>query len=88
MEVSKAFQKILTKQGIEFKLEHKVISADKSGNPIKVNIESAKNPSAKETVNIKHLFVFVFFILNLLYLKCSKLSHYYLTFLSLNATHF
>jgi pyruvate/2-oxoglutarate dehydrogenase complex dihydrolipoamide dehydrogenase (E3) component len=56
MEVSKAFQKILTKQGIEFKLEHKVISADKSANSIKVNIESAKNPNAKETVNIFLLF--------------------------------
>lgn len=50
MEVSKAFQRILTKQGVEFKLEQKVIAADKSGPQIKVEIESVKNPNNKETV--------------------------------------
>ena len=50
MEVSKAFQKILTKQGINFKLENKVISADKSGPTVKVEIESVKDSSKKETV--------------------------------------
>ena len=50
LEIAKAFQKILAKQGIKFKLETKVVSADKSGSQVKVNIESVKNPSAKETV--------------------------------------
>ena len=50
MEVSKAFQKILTKQGITFKLENKVVSADKSGPTIKVEIESVKDANKKETV--------------------------------------
>ena len=52
MEVSKGFQKILTKQGLQFKLEHKVLSADKSGSQIKVEIESVKNPGTKSTVNL------------------------------------
>jgi len=51
MEVSKAFQKILTKQGVQFKLEHKVTGADKSGAQVKVNVESVKNPGTKETVS-------------------------------------
>ena len=50
-EVSKKFQAILKKQGIEFKLENKVISADTSSpDVIKVHIESAKNAAVKETV--------------------------------------
>ena len=60
MEVSKAFQKILTKQGVQFKLEHKVIGADKSGAQVKVNVESVKNPGTKETV-IYFVFYFLFF---------------------------
>ena len=52
MEVSKAFQKILVKQGVEFKLDHKVISADKSGPMIKVQIESAKDSNVKQSVII------------------------------------
>ena len=50
MEVSKSFQKILTKQGLQFKMEQKVLSADKSGPQIKVEIESVKNPGTKSTV--------------------------------------
>ena len=50
MEVSKAFQKILVKQGIQFKLEHKVVAADKSGDKIRVDIESVKNPENKSSV--------------------------------------
>ncbi len=60
MEVSKAFQKILTKQGVQFKLENKVISADKSGPTIKVEIESVKNNANKETVNILLLLLLLF----------------------------
>ena len=50
-EVAKQFQRILTKQGIKFKLETKVIGAEKNGNQIKVDIESVKNPASRETVS-------------------------------------
>ncbi len=52
MEVSKSFQRILQKQGLEFKLDTKVLSADTSSpSSIKVNVESVKNPDKKETVS-------------------------------------
>lgn len=52
MDVSKTFQRILTKQGIQFKLEHKVLGADTSSpTTIKVSLESVKNPGTKETVS-------------------------------------
>jgi len=57
MEVSKAFQRILTKQGIQFKLDYKVIGADKSGPSVKVEIESVKNPGTKETLDADTLLV-------------------------------
>ncbi|KAG1756246.1 uncharacterized protein EDB91DRAFT_1091428 [Suillus paluster] len=41
-EVAKQFQKILTKQGIKFKLNTKVLSADKQGGNVIINTESAK----------------------------------------------
>jgi dihydrolipoamide dehydrogenase len=51
MEVSKGFQRILTKQGMSFKLDTKVLSADTSSpTSIKVNVESVKNPGTQETV--------------------------------------
>lgn len=50
-EVSKQFQKILTKQGLSFKLGTKVISANKSSEQILVEVENAKDPSKKETVS-------------------------------------
>ena len=49
MEISKNFQKILTKQGLKFKLDTKVTGAQKTDGNIKVNIESAKGGQA-ETV--------------------------------------
>ena len=49
MEISKAFQKILTKQGLKFKLDTKVIGAEKSGETIRVNVEGAKGGNS-ETV--------------------------------------
>lgn len=52
MEVAKTFQKILTKQGIKFKLGTKVTSATKSGGVIKVGVEDAKNPDKKEEVRL------------------------------------
>ena len=54
MEVSKAFQKILTKQGLKFKLDTKVTGAEKSGDGIRVNVEGAKGGNG-ETVKKKHL---------------------------------
>lgn len=50
-EVSKQFQKILTKQGFGFKLGTKVMSANKSGGQILVEVENAKDSSKKETVS-------------------------------------
>ncbi|KAG1843570.1 hypothetical protein DFJ58DRAFT_804168 [Suillus subalutaceus] len=41
-EVAKQFQKILTKQGIKFKLNTKVLSADKQGGNVVIQTESAK----------------------------------------------
>jgi dihydrolipoamide dehydrogenase len=52
MEVSKSFQRILTKQGLQFKLDTKVLSADTSSSDvIRVNVESVKNPGKQETVS-------------------------------------
>lgn len=42
MEISKNFQKILTKQGLKFKLDTKVTGAEKSDGNIRVNVEGAK----------------------------------------------
>jgi dihydrolipoamide dehydrogenase len=42
MEISKAFQKILTKQGLKFKLDTKVIGAEKSNGNVRVNVEASK----------------------------------------------
>jgi dihydrolipoamide dehydrogenase len=48
-EVSKEFQKILAKQGMEFKLGTKVTGVDTSGNTVKVTVEPAKG-GAPETI--------------------------------------
>jgi dihydrolipoamide dehydrogenase len=50
-EVSKAAQKILKKQGIDFKLSTKVLGGDASGEKIKLDVEAAKG-GKKETVSI------------------------------------
>jgi len=47
-EVSKAFQKILVKQGLNFKLDTKVISAQKTGSGIKVAVEGVKDGKKEE----------------------------------------
>ncbi|KZV92091.1 dihydrolipoyl dehydrogenase [Exidia glandulosa HHB12029] len=49
-EVSKQFQKLLQKQGIKFKLNTKVISADTSSDKVQVKVESAKGGS-EETLD-------------------------------------
>ena len=55
MEVAKNFQRILTKQGLKFKLSTKVTGASKTGGKIDVNIESAKGDK-QETVGLINSF--------------------------------
>lgn len=47
-EVSKSFQKILVKQGLQFKLGHKVTAASKTGSGITVSLESVKDNKKEE----------------------------------------
>ena len=49
-EISKTAQRILTKQGIKFKLNTKVLSGDDSGEGVKLEVEAAKG-GKKETVS-------------------------------------
>lgn len=56
-EVSKTLQKILTKQGVNFRLGSKVTAAKRQGNDIIVSIEDAKDPSKKEDVTCDVLLV-------------------------------
>ena len=48
MEVSKNFQRILKKQGLDFKLDTKVTAASRDGNTIRVAIEGVKNGKQEE----------------------------------------
>lgn len=57
-DVAKQFQKILTKQGMKFKLGTKVMSAERSGNTVRVGLEDAKT-GAKEDVECDALLVSV-----------------------------
>lgn len=41
-EIAKSAQKILKKQGMEFKLNTKVVSGDKSGDKVKLEVDAAK----------------------------------------------
>ncbi|KAH8924106.1 dihydrolipoyl dehydrogenase [Atractiella rhizophila] len=45
---AKAFQKILSKQGIKFKLETKVLSVERTGDGAKVKVESSKGGKEEE----------------------------------------
>eukprot|EP01135_Chromosphaera_perkinsii_P009444 Nk52_evm2s1762 gene=Nk52_evmTU2s1762 len=47
-EVAKNFQKILTKQGMKFKLNTKVMGAEKNGDQVTVKVEAAKGGKAEE----------------------------------------
>lgn len=58
-EVSKTMQKVMTKQGLKFKLGTKVTAAKKSGGEIIVSLEDAKDPSKKEDVGCDVLLVCV-----------------------------
>jgi dihydrolipoamide dehydrogenase len=42
MEISKNFQKILTKQGLKFKMDTKVTGAEKTSGGVRVHVEGAK----------------------------------------------
>ena len=48
MEVSKAFKRSLTKQGLKFKLGTKVLSASREGSTIKVSTETVKDGKKEE----------------------------------------
>ncbi|XP_076618297.1 dihydrolipoyl dehydrogenase, mitochondrial [Colletes latitarsis] len=49
-EVSQSLQKILSKQGMGFKMGTKVTGATRTGSEIVVSVESAKDPSKKENL--------------------------------------
>ena len=55
-EVSKSFQKILTKQGIQFKLGTKVMGATRHGDSVTVSVESVKD-GTKEDIECDCLLV-------------------------------
>ena len=58
LEVAKTLQRILTKQGLKFKLGTKVLSANKSSDKIEVNVEAAKG-GKQETLDCDVLLVCV-----------------------------
>lgn len=47
-EVAKSFQKILTKQGLKFKLGYKVTGAERSGNGVTVKLEKKDGSGSEE----------------------------------------
>ncbi|RDL32455.1 Dihydrolipoyl dehydrogenase [Venustampulla echinocandica] len=55
-EISKSAQKILKKQGMDFKVNTKVMGGDASGDKIKINIEAAKG-GKEETLNAEVVLV-------------------------------
>ncbi|CAG0897351.1 unnamed protein product [Darwinula stevensoni] len=57
MEISKNFQRILQKQGLKFKLQTKVIGAEKSDGKIKVHTEAVKDPGKTEMLECDVLLV-------------------------------
>jgi len=58
-EISKNFQRILGKQGMKFKLETKVMGAQKSGGSITVQLQSAKDAAKTEEIQCDALLVCV-----------------------------
>ncbi|CAN7982665.1 unnamed protein product [Ixodes pacificus] len=59
MEISKNFQRTLTKQGLKFKLATKVTGATRSGGSITVSLEDVKDSSKKEQLDCDVLLVCV-----------------------------
>ena len=47
-EISKQFQRIMTKQGLKFKLNTKVTAAQREGDKVRVSIESVKDGKTEE----------------------------------------
>lgn len=58
MEIAKAFQKILQKQGLKFKLQTKVLGATRQNGKIQVTVEGVKD-SKQETLECDVLLVSV-----------------------------
>lgn len=55
-EIAKQAQKILKKQGIQFKLGTKVVDGDSSGEKIQLNVDAAKGGKAESvSLDISHL---------------------------------
>lgn len=52
-EMAKQFQRILTKQGVQFKLGTKVVGAQKSGGKIVVTVENVKDSKKEEVFFVK-----------------------------------
>ncbi len=50
-EIAKNFQRILTKQGLKFKLGTKVTGARKENGRVLVSVEDVKDPSKKDDVS-------------------------------------
>ena len=48
MDIAKNFQRIMTKQGIKFKLNTKVMSARKEGGKVIVSVEGVKDGKTEE----------------------------------------
>jgi dihydrolipoamide dehydrogenase len=57
-EISKSAQKILTKQGMKFKMNTKVLSGDASGAGVKLEVESAKGGKAETVSLVEHTFLY------------------------------
>lgn len=58
-EMAKNFQRILKKQGINFKLQTKVTGATQRNDRVVVNVEAVKDPSKKEEIDCEVLLVCV-----------------------------
>lgn len=58
MDIAKNFQRILKKQGLNFKLDTKVVSAERDGKNIKVAIEGVKSGKKEEVCNICKVLIF------------------------------
>jgi dihydrolipoamide dehydrogenase len=52
-EIAKMTQKLLTKQGMKFKLNTKVTAGDDSGESVKINVEAAKG-GKEDVVRFPH----------------------------------
>lgn len=59
MEVAKSFKNILSKQGMKFKLETKVVGAEDKNGIINVAVESVKDASKRENLECDVLLVCV-----------------------------